>query len=320
MSDRPAVLTDPRFQMEDGRTRPAFLFVGGAKCGSTSFAIYLGAHPQVVFNGPKEPNFWSWGKYPKKYQDFFINQFPIANPEVNDRISGEFSSSYLLHPLTPRRVHAALPDTKIIVMLRNPVDRAYSHFVMSKRGGLEPDCSFDKIIRHEIEEAPLLVEAHRRCYSDPPGRIESCTTTPDGSPIHVTSHRAGGSRKALTSEQDLRNYYFQSYVFRSIYHDQVKRWLALFPADQVLILKSEMFFEDPAGQMSKSAAFLGLGEFDFTSSPRTQKSWGGGASNAWKQPGNYPEMKPETRSLLEAFFRPWNAKLSELTGLDFDWI
>jgi len=87
-----------RFQLVDGRTRPDFLFVGGAKCGSTSFAIYLEAHPQVCIRGPKEPNFWSWGKYQNEYQDFFVNESPIARPAAEDRVSGEFSTSYLLHP------------------------------------------------------------------------------------------------------------------------------------------------------------------------------------------------------------------------------
>lgn len=312
-------MNDPRFQLVDGRTRPDFLFIGGAKCGSTSFAIYLDAHPQVCIHGPKEPNFWSWGRYAKKYQDFFVNESPIARPVTEDRVSGEFSTSYLLHPLAPRRIYAALPKAKIFLMLRNPVDRAYSHFMMSEMLGFEPDCSFDEIVRREIEEASCLMEAHQRCFSDPRGNMAVCMTRPDGVPIHVASHRKGGVRHELTSNRDLRNYYFKSYVFRSLYHDQVKRWMAIFPADQLLIMQSERFFDDPRSQMAKVGAFLGLTDFDFASSPRLQKIWGGGVSNALKKAKDYREMNPGTRSLLDSFFRPWNEKLSELTGMEFGW-
>jgi hypothetical protein len=310
-------VNNPRFQLADGRSRPDFLFVGGAKCGSTSFAIYLEAHPQICIRGPKEPNFWSWGKYSKEYQDFFVNESPLARPLVEDRVSGEFSTSYLLHPLAPRRIYAALPEAKIILMLRNPVERAYSHYMMSELRGFEPDCSFDEIVRREIEEAPILMEAHQRCFLNPGNNIASCMTKPDGTPIHVASHRKGGASTQLTSNRDLRNYYFKSYVFRSLYHDQVQRWMAIFPADQLLIMQSEQFFEDPSSHMAKVSAFLGLVDFDFASSPRLQKLWGGGVSNALKKPADYPEMNPATRALLNAFFRPWNEKLSELTGIEF---
>jgi hypothetical protein len=312
-------VNDPRFQLVDGRTRPDFLFIGGAKCGSTSFAIYLEAHPQVCVRGPKEPNFWSWGKYPKEYQDFFVNESPITSPVAEDRLSGDFSTSYLLHPLAPRRIHAALPRAKIILMLRNPVVRAYSHYMMSKLRGFEPDCSFDEIVRREIEEAPVLLEAHQRCFLDPGGTIASCMTRPDGMPIHVASHRKGGVSNELTSNRDLRNYYFKSYVIRSLYHDQVKRWMTIFPADQLLIMQSERFFEDPSLHMAKVSTFLGLAGFDFVSSPRLQKVWGGGVNRALKKAEDYSEMNPETRSLLDSFFRPWNEKLTELTGMEFGW-
>lgn len=312
-------MNNPRFQLVDGRTRPDFLFIGAAKCGSTSFAVYLEAHPQVCIRGPKEPNFWSWGKYQNEYQDFFVNESPIANPAAVDRVSGEFSTSYLLHPLAPRRIYAALPEVKIILMLRNPIDRAYSHYMMSELRGLEPDCGFDEIVQREIDEAPVLLEAHQRCFLNTEGGIASCLTRPDGTPIRVASHRGKGTGIELTSNRDLRNYYFKSYVFRSIYHDQVKRWMAIFPAEQLLIMQSERFFEDPPLHMAQASAFLDLADFDFASSPRLQNLFGGGVTNPLKKAEDYSEMNPETRSLLASFFRPWNEKLSELTGMEFDW-
>jgi hypothetical protein len=312
-------VNESRFQLVNGRTRPDFLFIGGAKCGSTSFAIYLDAHPQVCIRGPKEPNFWSWGRNAKEYQDFFVNESPISRPVAEDLISGEFSTSYLPHPLAPRRIYTALPQARIILMLRNPVDRAYSHYMMSELRGFEPDCSFDEIVRREIKEAPVLLESHQRCFMDSKGTFASCLTRPDGMPIRVASHQKGGASMELTSNRDLRNYYFRSYVFRSIYHDQVKRWMTTFPANQLLIMQSELFFEEPPLYMSKASSFLGLEGFDFTSIPRLEKIYGGGVTRALKKAGDYREMNPATRSLLESFFRPWNKKLSGLTGMEFGW-
>jgi len=69
------------------------MLVGGAKCGSTSFARYLPAHPQVKILGPKEPNYWSWHRWPAKYQNFFVNDSPVLDPGPGHYISGEFSTS-----------------------------------------------------------------------------------------------------------------------------------------------------------------------------------------------------------------------------------
>jgi hypothetical protein len=152
---------------------------------------------------------------------------------------------------------------------------------------------------------------------DSKGTIASCLTRPDGMPIRIASIKKGGME--LTSNRDLRNYYFRSYVFRSIYHDQVKRWMTTFPANQLLIMQSELFFEEPPLYMSKASSFLGLEGFDFTSIPRLEKIYGGGVTRALKKAGDYKEMNPATRSLLESFFRPWNKKLSGLTGMEFGW-
>ena len=129
-------ITDPDYKLYSGLPKPEFMLIGGAKCGTTSFSSYLPAHPQVASCRIKEPNFWSWKLCTKEqYQSLFINKNLIYSPVKGQRISGEYSTSYLLNPLVPRRVAARLPDTKIIVLLRNPVERAYSHFIMSRREG-----------------------------------------------------------------------------------------------------------------------------------------------------------------------------------------
>ena len=315
----PLALDDPAFRLVDGRTRPEFMLVGGAKCGSTSFARYLPAHPQVQILGPKEPNYWSWHRRPARYQNFFINESPNLDPGPDQHISGEFSTSSLIHPLVPRRVQPNLPTLKIFVLLRNPVDRAYSHFMMAKRAGQENECSFDEIVRREINEIPELLAAHERGFLDTGGDVNSCYSTVDGKPIRVGRHKKGWPTREIRSELGLRSFYIQSLVFRSLYHDQVHRWLRLFPRQQLMIIRSESFFDNEADTMNEVAEFLGLEPFDFHGAGELQRRWDLEAGNVYEMPKEYAAMDDATRKLLTDFFEPYNQRLYSLIDEDFGW-
>ncbi len=317
--NHPLAFDDPRFTLVDGRTRPDFMLVGGMKCGSTSFARYLSAHPQAKLRGPKEPHYWSWHRFPARYQDFFVNESPLLDPTPGQYVSGEFSTSSLIQPLVPRRVRANLPGLKIFVLLRNPVDRAYSHFAMSKRAGQEKECSFDEIVRREIDEVPELLAAHERGFLSTAGDSKSCYSSVDGTPLRVAKHKQGWPERIIRDDLDLRNFYYHSYVFRSIYHDQLHRWLRLFPRQQLMIIQSERFFENSADMMNTVAEFLGLEPFDFRNADQLQRSWDAGAKNARKMPQDYPAMDDATRNILTDFFEPYNQQLYRLIDEDYGW-
>ncbi len=316
---QPLALDDPRFTLVDGRTRPEFMLVGGMKCGSTSFARYLSVHPQVKTSGPNEPHYWSWHRFPAKYQNFFVNESPIPNPGPDNYVSGEFSTSSLIHPLVPRRVQANLPGLKIFVLLRNPVDRAYSHFMMFKTAGLEKECSFEEIVRREMDEIPELLAAHERGFLSTVGDPKSCYSTIDGTPIQVAKHKQGSPKRGIRDDLDLRDYYFTSCVFRSLYHDQLHRWLRMFPRQQLMIIQSECFFENEADTMNKVAEFLGLETFEFHAADQLQRSWDAGASNALERPQDYPAMDDATRRILTDFFESYNQQLYRLIHEDYGW-
>lgn len=315
----PLALDDSRFTLVDGRTRPEFMLVGGMKCGSTSFARYLSAHPQVKVSGPKEPNYWSWHRFPARYQDFFVNESPLLKPGPGQCISGEFSTSSLVHPLAPRRVQANLPGLKIFVLMRNPVDRSYSHFMMSKMAGLEKDCTFEEIVRKEMDEIPELLAAHERGFLKSGGDLKSCYSSIDGVPIRVAKHEQGWSKRSLRADLDLRDYYYQSCVFRSIYHDQLHRWLRMFPRHQLMIIQSERFFEFKAETMNEAAEFLGLEPYDFQSASQLQRSWDAGAGNTIEMPRAYSAMNDTTRGILTDFFEPYNQRLYRLIEENYGW-
>ena len=315
----PLALDDPRFRLVDGRTRPEFMLIGGMKCGSTSFARYLSAHPQFKTPGAKEPNYWAWHRFPARYQDFFVNETPIPDPGPGQCISGEFSTASLIHPLVPRRVKANLPSLKIFVLLRNPVDRAYSHFMMSKTAGLEKECSFEEIVRREMDEIPELLAAHERGFLSTVGDSKSCYSSIDGSPIQVVKHEQSWPMRRLHNDLDLRDFYFKSYVFRSLYHDQLHRWLRLFPHQQLMIIQSESFFENEAATMNEVAKFLGLEPFEFQAAEQLQRSWDAGARHDLGIPQDYPALNDAARRLLTDFFEPYNQQLYRLIDEDLGW-
>ena len=201
--------------------------------------------------------------------------------------------------------------------MRNPIDRAYSHYIMSQREGLEPFKSFDEIVRQEVSEVPSLLAAHQRGFLDLDYRSNAHRSQPDGAPIRVAEHNHDWPAHALDSEEHLFRFYGTSYIFRSLYHDQLWRWMQLFPRQQIKIIQAEKLFADREAVMNDVVSFLNLQPYEFKPQD-LEHSWGGGASNH-REPGDYEPMKPDTRQYLQTYFEPFNEQLFELIGERYDW-
>jgi hypothetical protein len=141
----------------DMKSLPRFLGIGGAKCGTTSLHDILSGHPDVFLPEQKElayfctdDNFARGGDY---YSAFFDG--------AGDRIIGEITPQYLYVPEAAERACALLGrDTKLIVMLRNPADRAFSHFQHMRFRGLEP-LEFEAALDAEPERLASGVKTRR---------------------------------------------------------------------------------------------------------------------------------------------------------------
>jgi len=117
------------------RTTLDFLVVGAQKCGTTSLHRYLSSHPEIFLPPEKEiAFFYDEKKYARGLQWYLSSFFP---PENEGKLVGEVSPQYMYSRTTAARILDALPEVKIIAVLRNPIDRAYSHYNMSRRRGLE---------------------------------------------------------------------------------------------------------------------------------------------------------------------------------------
>lgn len=142
--------------------RPNFMIVGAAKCGTSSLWAYLSEHPEVFFPECKEPNYFALAgaslpepgpRSPEAMQELLYSDtitdfgeyaalFQGAN---GAKAVGEASVRYLYSGVAAERIQAALPDIRLIVMLRDPVQRLYSHYWMNRRYGLEPLSLMDAV-------------------------------------------------------------------------------------------------------------------------------------------------------------------------------
>lgn len=141
---------------------PDFLIIGAAKSGTTSLYYYLRQHPKIFMPQNKEPSFFSLegknlGQFHfeghnntqsefilgiEQYQNLFRNAAPFTK-------KGEASTIYLYDEDTPKKILHYIPSGKLIAILRNPIDRAYSNFNDFRRKGFEPLRNFADAIKAE---------------------------------------------------------------------------------------------------------------------------------------------------------------------------
>ena len=208
------------------RRLPDFLIIGGQRCGTTSLYNYLVEHPGVAPAFVKEVHFFD-NRF-EKGPGWYRAHFPLGGSKV----TGESSPYYLFHPHAPRRAFATVPGARLIVLLRNPIERAISQYHHQVRMGLET-LSFEAALDKEARE---LAGEQERMEAD------------EG--YHSPLHQA------------------YSYLARGIYVDQLGAWLRYYEREQMLILRSEDLYADPPATLARTTAFLGLPAWSPDSYPR----------------------------------------------------
>lgn len=214
------------------RALPDFLVVGAKRGGTTSFWNYLISHPSVVPMVPAAENlksphyfYWHYGRGERWYRSHFATERRRRRLERRcgqPTVTGEASPYYLYDPRVPERVAATLPDVQILVLLRDPVARAYSHYWERVDQGVEP-LSF---------RAALAAE---------PGRVAGELERMHRDPFYYS-----------------RAHDWYSYRDRGWYLPQLQRWFAVLPREQILILRSQDFYADPQAALDRSTGWLGL--------------------------------------------------------------
>lgn len=253
------------------RPLPNFLIIGAQKAGTSSLYKYLLQHPAVLPSYQKEPHYFTIPDLYFKGEHWYRGHFPTSVTR-RQRLTGEASPSYLFFPLVPARVHQLMPHVKLIVLLRDPVARAFSNYHHQVRRGLET-LPFEEAI---AQEPARLGNDLQKTMDDP----------------HFHS----------------LNLAHFSYLLRGEYVTQLKRWRQFFPAEQMLILKSEDFYEEPQKVVSQVVNFLNLPAWQ--PNPAIFKRY---------NPGVYSQMPPDLHEMLNRHFQMANNELYEFLGRDFGW-
>lgn len=125
-----------------------FAIIGAQKSGTTSLFKYLSLHPDIFMPAQKELEFFSTNLYHTKGVRGYIDTwFKGAGTAL---ICGEASPQYMMYDYVPARMHESFPDMRLVAILRNPIDRARSHYMMAIRRNLETR-SFDKACREQMK-------------------------------------------------------------------------------------------------------------------------------------------------------------------------
>jgi hypothetical protein len=206
------------------RAEPDFLIIGAQRSGTTALYSYLTKHPRIASALRKEVHFFDdrFDRGMPWYRAHFPRSSELRRAGGGAALTGEGSPYYLFHPAVPGRVARALPAVRLIAILRNPIDRAYSHYHHEFRKGREA-LSFEEAVDREQER---IGDEGQRLLD---GRIQ-----------FSRAHRSF------------------SYLARGIYVDQLLAWERFFPHDRFLVLNSEEFYADPATAVERTLDFLGL--------------------------------------------------------------
>lgn len=240
---------------------PDFLCLGAQKAGTTSLHHHLCQHPGIFLPQKKELHYFSLSYH--RSTRWYAGHFSGARP---DQLIGEVTPYYLFHPHAPEWIARLLPQVRLIVLLRDPVERALSGYFHSRRLG------------HES----LALEP---AFAAEPGRLADAES-------HLA--RPGARHPA---------HQHQSYLSRSRYEVQLNRYLARFPANRLLILQSEWYFQNPEAGWRRVLEFLELPRYPLRESDQRHNAGAGeaaGVPTAFRQ-----RLREELRVTYETLERDY---------------
>jgi hypothetical protein len=216
----------------DLRPLPDFLLVGAKRGGTTSMWRYLAEHDGMLTLFPRPENIKGTYYFDENFargDRWYRSHFPtvgkrhLAQRRVGHSVvTGESTPYYLYHPLAPDRAHALVPDAVIVVVLRDPVERAFSHYKERRSNGSE-NLSFAEAI--DLEPARLAGEEERILADD--GYVSF-------------SHRHA------------------SYLDQGRYAPMLERWFNAYGRDRVIVEISEEMYADPQSSVDRVTDRLGL--------------------------------------------------------------
>ena len=261
-----AARVDPR-----ERALPDFVVIGAQKAGTSSLYGQLSAHPSVVPAVRKEVHFFDRAPAPLgHYRAWFPRRAVLdrLTARTGQGITGEATPFYLCHPAVPARMRAVLPDVRLIAVLRDPVARAISGYHHAVRVG-------DETRSIEVALDPSAVD-------EPAPEPDAAWYDAPDCPLRL-----------------------HGYLARGRYAEQLERWFAVYPREQVLVIDSVALRDGRVP--AEVLAFLDLP----------------GASDAPvpdRNVGVYAAPASDLEATLRDYFRPHDERLRALLGVDWEWL
>lgn len=265
--------------------------VGAQKSGTSALHHYLTQHKLILSGKTKEVGYFSRKKLYKKGEEWYNSQYPIKRFKKTPKFAVDSTPEYLYYDQIPKLIHSYNPNAKIIICLRDPISRAYSHWNMYKN------------FSESSNEVKMRLYNNYFQYSDFPEKLW----------MKIRNNEWSNFRDCC--EEDIESYYKNSLepefslVRRGIYYNQIKRYLDLFNKDQVLILNSQLLYEETLATLKNVYKFLGLkfSENNFSDlTPQHMRKYN-------------ERILDNDRNFLRSFYEPHNIKLYQLINKNFDW-
>ena len=206
-----------QLRLRDERALPDAMIIGAMKSGTSSLHYYLTQHPAVIAPLRKEVHYFDL-HYDQGERWYRANFGKAGQAGLNL----DSSPYYLFHPLAPQRAHALVPEAKLIVLLRDPVRRAYSHY-WHQRDKKRERLSFEDAVAAEPE-------------------------------------RVGDDEQRLARGEIEQSHAHQHYTYlaRGRYAEQLERWLRFYPRERLLVLQFEDLGRAPMVTLHRTLEYLGL--------------------------------------------------------------
>lgn len=266
---------------------PDFLIVGAQKSGTTSLHFYLAQHPNLLGSRPKEVRYFHKDENFKKGRKWYHNSFKNINGK-SDFLSFESTPENLYLPKATQRIKDEYPGIKIIILLRNPVERAYSAWNM-----------YREFVEKNIQQK-LLTNFINNSDSEIIHELFNSTEFP-GFEIFIKKE-LGGIKEGI-------QFIEPSILRRGLYYEQVKRCYDLFGKENVLVIGFKDFILNKVNILNQVLQFLNLPKSDWKFLNDEKRH-----SFAYKT-GIDPKMK----DFLNEYYDEENKKLFSLIGNDLNW-
>ncbi len=269
-----------------------FMIAGTQKGGTTALHAFLVRHPDICMARNKEVHFFDQDEFFEGGEPSY-DQYTKAFPDyTGQKLVGEATPSYMFAPHVAERLHRYNPALKLIFVLRDPVERAFSHYSMVVKAGVEP-LPFGEAL---LAEEGRLSQAVNRYHA----KID------DTAIAEIRQAGQGGLAQVLAHYRLSSPMWLYSYAARGFYMRQINNLLQYFPREQMLFVRQDELMTEHEASLRRVYAFLGLEPVI----PPHKKIFS----------LNYKPILPEDRTYLLRVFAEDTAELAKFTGWDLsDW-